>query len=129
MIPTINIIAPDGAGKPGAMACPVSARASTCPAVWIGRVAAGVSAIGQSDRDRFAYEIGERRISAIVLERLARLFRLTIDQLLGFAPEPIRKGRLLPRAMRHAERLQALSKTQQRFVVRIIDVLEGYNKR
>jgi len=31
--------------------------------------------------------------------------------------------------MRHAERLQALSKTQQRFVVRIIDVLEDSNSR
>lgn len=30
--------------------------------------------------------------------------------------------------MRHAERLQALSKTQQRFVVRILDVLEEHNK-
>jgi len=38
-----------------------------------------------------------------------------------------RKGRLSPRCMRHAERLQALPKTQQRFVVRIIDVLEDSN--
>ena len=32
--------------------------------------------------------------------------------------------RLSPRAQRHAERLQALSKMQQRFVIRIIDNLE-----
>ena len=86
-------------------------------------------ALGVSQQAVFAYEIGDRRISAIVLERVARLFRLTMDQLLGFAPEPIRKGRLSPRVMRHAERLQALSKTQQRFIARIIDVLEEYNKR
>ncbi|HEY0940452.1 MAG TPA: helix-turn-helix domain-containing protein [Steroidobacter sp.] len=85
-------------------------------------------ALGVSQQAVFAYEIGDRRISAIILERIARLFRLTMDQLLGFAPEPVRKRRLSPRAMRHAERLQALSKTQQRFVVRIIDVLEEHNK-
>lgn len=81
-------------------------------------------ALGVSQQAVFACEIGERRISAIILERIAKLFRLTMDQLLGFAPETARKGRLSPRATRHAERLQALPKTQQRFVVRIIDVLE-----
>jgi hypothetical protein len=64
---------------------------------------------------------------------VARVFHylgLTMDQLLGFAPEPVEKRRLSPpRAMRHAERLQAPSKTQQRFVVQIIDVLEEHNKR
>ncbi|GFE84666.1 hypothetical protein GCM10011487_66660 [Steroidobacter agaridevorans] len=85
-------------------------------------------ALGVSQQAVFAYEIGERRISILVAGRLARLFSLTMDQFLGFAPEPTKKGRLSPRAMRHAERLQALSKTQQRFVVRILDVLEKHNK-
>ncbi|WP_129775575.1 helix-turn-helix domain-containing protein [Peristeroidobacter soli] len=86
-------------------------------------------ALGVSQQAVFAYEIGERRISVLILERLAKLFRLNIDQFLGFAPEPpVRNRRLSPKAMRHAERLQALSKTQQRFVVRILDVLEEHNK-
>lgn len=86
-------------------------------------------ALGVSQQAVFAYEIGERRISVLVLQRLARVFRISTDQFLGFAPEPpVRKGRLSPRAMRHAERLQALSITQQRFVVRILDMLEAYNK-
>ncbi|WP_269813412.1 helix-turn-helix domain-containing protein [Peristeroidobacter agariperforans] len=85
-------------------------------------------ALGVSQQAVFAYEIGDRRISVLILQRLARLFRLNIDQFLGFAPEPVHKRRLSPRAMRHAERLQALSKTQQRFVVRILDVLEEQNK-
>lgn len=85
-------------------------------------------ALGVSQQAVFAYEIGDRRISVLILQRLARLFHLNIDQFLGFAPEPVNKRRLSPRAMRHAERLQALSKTQQRFVVRILDVLEEHNK-
>ena len=84
--------------------------------------------LGVSQQTVFAYELGERRISVFALERLARLFRLNIDQFLGFAPEPMKKRRLSLKAMHHAERLQALSKTQQRFVVRIIEVLEGHNK-
>jgi hypothetical protein len=35
-----------------------------------------------------------------------------------------RKQRLSSRAIRHAERLQSLPKTAQRFVIEIIDVLE-----
>ena len=46
------------------------------------------------------------------------------DELIGMA-KPVRKGRLSPRAVRHAERLQALRRTDQRFVVRLIDLLEG----
>lgn len=87
-------------------------------------------AIGVSQQAVFAYEIGERRVSVFILIKLARVFSTTVEELMGVA-RPVRmpKRRLSPRAMRHAERLQALSKTQQRFVVRIIDMLEASNKR
>lgn len=81
--------------------------------------------LGVSQQAVFAYEIGDRRTSVVILERIARLYAMSIDQVIGLAPErrsPWR--RLSPRAIRHAERLQNLSKTQQRFVVRIIDHLE-----
>jgi transcriptional regulator with XRE-family HTH domain len=85
-------------------------------------------AIGVSQQAVFAYELGERRISVLVLAKLARIFSTPVGDLVGLSkPVRERKGRLSPRCMRHAERLQALSKTQQRFVVRIIDVLEGSN--
>lgn len=82
-------------------------------------------AIGVSQQAVFAYELGERRISVLILIKIAREFGIAVEELIGTS-RPVRnlKGRLSPRAMRHAERLQALSKTQQRFVVRIIDVLE-----
>lgn len=86
-------------------------------------------ALGVSQQAVFAYETGERRISVLVLQRLARVFRISTDQFLGFVPDPpVGKRRLSPRAMRHAERLQALSKTQQRFLVRILDMLEQQNR-
>jgi len=82
-------------------------------------------AIGVSQQAVFAYELGDRRVSVLIVSKLSKIFGVSVAELIGMA-QPLRapKGRLSPRAMRHAERLQALSKTQQRFVIRIIDVLE-----
>ena len=92
--------------------------------------AALARAIGVSQQAVFAYELGDRRISVLVLAKLAKIFSTPVGDLVGLSkPVRERKGRLSPRCMRHAERLQALSKTQQRFVVRIIDVLEDGNSR
>ncbi|GFE87776.1 helix-turn-helix transcriptional regulator [Steroidobacter agaridevorans] len=87
-------------------------------------------AIRVSQQAVFAYELGERRVSVLVLAKIARVFSVSVEELVGIAP-PTRaaKSRLSPRAIRNAERLQALSKTQQRFVVRIIDTLEQSGRR
>lgn len=87
-------------------------------------------AIGVSQQAVFAYELGERRVSVLILVKVAKVFSIPVEELVGLSrPVRIPKGRLSPRAMRHAERLQGLSKTQQRFVVRIIDMLEKSNAR
>lgn len=85
--------------------------------------------IGVSQQAVFAYELGERRISVLVIAKLAKVFSTSVEGMVGLS-NPLRppKGRLSPRCMRHAERLQALSKTQQRFVIRIIDTLEDANQ-
>lgn len=87
-------------------------------------------AIGVSQQAVFAYELGERRVSVFILVKLGKVFSSPVEELMGVSkPVRIPKRRLSPRAMRHAERLQGLSKTQQRFVVRIIDMLEVSNGR
>jgi len=87
-------------------------------------------AIGVSQQAVFAYELGERRTSVLILAKIAKVFGVPVEEMIGLSkPTRLPKGRLSPRAMRHAERLQALTKTQQRFVVRIIDVLEDANGR
>lgn len=74
----------------------------------------------------FAYEIGERRVPVIVLDQLATLYGLPVEEVMGRVPERcVPKRRLSPRAMRHAERIQAMSQTAQRFIVRIIDQIEA----
>jgi transcriptional regulator with XRE-family HTH domain len=87
-------------------------------------------AIGVSQQAVFAYELGERRISVLVLAKLAKIFSVSVEEMVGLSkPVRVPKGRLSPRCVRHAGRLQALSKTQQRFVIRIIDVLEDSKNR
>lgn len=87
-------------------------------------------AIGVSQQAVFAYELGERRVSVLVLSKIAKVFTVSVEDMVGFSrPARVPKGRLSPRAMRHAERLQALTKTQQRFIIRILDVLESSNSR
>jgi len=87
-------------------------------------------ALGVSQQAVFAYELGERRISVLVLAKLAKVFAVSVEEMVGLSkPVRVAKGRLSPRCIRHAGRLQALSRTQQRFVIRIIDVLEDSNGR
>lgn len=84
--------------------------------------------IGVSQQAVFAYEIGERRISVLILAKIAKVFRVPVADLIGLAPA-CRKGRLSPKAERHAERLQSLRRTDQRFVIRLLDILENAHAR
>lgn len=86
-------------------------------------------ALGVSQQAVFAYELGERRTSVLILAKIAEVFGVPVEEMIGLSRlARIPKGRLSPRAIRHAERLQALNKTHQRFVIRIIDTLEASNK-
>lgn len=87
-------------------------------------------ALGISQQAMFAYETGGRRISMVILMKLSRVFDLTLDELAGMEHTARRpRGRLSPRALRHAHRLQMLPSAQQRFVLRILDQLENANKK
>lgn len=82
-------------------------------------------ALGVSQQAVFAYELGDRRTSVFILAKLSKVFDVPIEQLIGMSsPSLLPKRRLSPRCVYHAERLEALPKTQKRFIVRIIDLLE-----
>lgn len=80
--------------------------------------------LGVSQQTVFAYELGDRRVSVLMLIKLAKIFDVPVEELIGLinSPRPD-KPRPSPAGIRHAERFQQLSKTEQRFVTRIIDVL------
>ena len=62
-------------------------------------------------------------MSVLTLVKLAKIFDVSIEELAGMAIAVRPKRRLSPAGIRHAERFQQLSKTEQRFVKKIIDVL------
>jgi transcriptional regulator with XRE-family HTH domain len=80
-------------------------------------------ALGVSQQTVFAYELGGRRVSLLIVAKLARIFQISVEELIGMSKVPRPHRRLSPAGMRHAERYQQLSKTEQRFVKKIIDVL------
>ena len=85
--------------------------------------------LGVSQQTVFAYELGDRRVSVLMLIKLAKIFGVPVEDLMGMtkSQRPV-KRRLSPAGVRHAERFQQLSKTQQRFVARIIEVLLDQNR-
>jgi transcriptional regulator with XRE-family HTH domain len=76
-----------------------------------------------SQQTVFAYELGDRRVSVLMLVKLARIFDTSVEELSELKMTIRPKRRLSPAGIRHAERYQMLSKTRQRFVARIIDVV------
>jgi hypothetical protein len=59
-----------------------------------------------------------------MLAKLAPIFQISVEELVGLrkASRPVNR-RLSPAGVRHAECYQKLSKTEQRFVKKIIDTL------
>lgn len=80
-------------------------------------------ALKVSQQTVFAYELGDRRVAVFTLVKLARIFDTSVEGLSGLKMPVRPRRRLSPAGVRHAERYQALSKTRQRFVARLIDVL------
>lgn len=81
-------------------------------------------ALGISQQTVFAYELGDRRVNVLMLTKMAAIFQVSLEELMGLskALRPV-KRRLSPAGIRHAERYAQLGKTQQRFVARIIETL------
>jgi transcriptional regulator with XRE-family HTH domain len=87
-------------------------------------------AIGVSPQALVGYESGKRRVTIPIAVRLAELFDISLDELLGtdqlgaFIKEP-----LSPRVRRGAQQLANIPKAQQRFVLTIIGRFEEKNNR
>ena len=80
-------------------------------------------ALAVSQQTVFAYELGDRRVSVLIVAKLAKVFDMPVEELMGMRKQVLAKHRLSPAGMRHAERFQQLGKTEQRFVKKIIDLL------
>jgi transcriptional regulator with XRE-family HTH domain len=81
-------------------------------------------AIGVSQQRVFAYELGDRRVCVLMLVKLARLFQISVEQLMGIAQPPPDAERPSSKWLHQAQRMRGRSKRDQRFIIKIIDVLE-----
>lgn len=71
-----------------------------------------------------SYEVGRRRIPVSMLQALAKALSVDVDVLLGDESAQARAKRgLVPTLARHMERIRALPKTQQKFVIQVIETV------
>lgn len=81
-------------------------------------------ALGVSQQTVFAYELGDRRVSVLIVAKLAKTFGVSVEELMGMTkPPPRTDPRISPAGRRLASLYQQLSKTQQRFIKKIMDLL------
>ncbi len=67
-----------------------------------------------------SYEVGRHRVPASFLPRLARTLAIPVEELIGEETQRPRRGPA-PRLLQQIERIQRLPKSQQRFVMQMID--------
>ncbi len=71
-----------------------------------------------------AYEVGRRRMPVSSLPVIARYLGIAIEELIGVSPSAsARKRGPTPKIQQQMERIQRLPRTQQRFVMQMIDTV------
>ena len=78
-------------------------------------------ALGISQQMVASYEVGRRRIPVSMLQTLAMALSVDIDALLGDVAKARAKRGPAPVLARHMERISALPKTQQKFVIQVLE--------
>lgn len=76
--------------------------------------------LGTSQQTITAYEVGRRRVPVSSLPKIAKLLGVSIEELIGETPKPAKRGPA-PKLQQQLERITRLPKTQQRFVMQVID--------
>ena len=78
--------------------------------------------LGTSQQTITAYEVGRRRVPVSSLPRIAKLLGVSVEELIGEDPKPAKRGPA-PKLQQQLERITRLPKTQQRFVMQMIDTV------
>jgi len=79
-------------------------------------------ALGIAQQTLAHYEGGRLRIAAALLPPLAKALGVTVEELMGEEPAPARRGPA-PKLQQQIERIQRLPKSQQRFVMQMLDTV------
>ena len=67
-----------------------------------------------------SYEVGRHRVPASFLPRLARTLAIPVEELIGEETQRSKRGPA-PKLLQQIERIQRLPRSQQRFVMQMID--------
>jgi transcriptional regulator with XRE-family HTH domain len=70
-----------------------------------------------------SYEVGRRRIPVSALPTLARSLGVSLEELLGDDAGAVKKRGPAPKLQQQIERIQQLPRTQQRFVMQMLDTV------
>ena len=79
--------------------------------------------LGVSQQTINSYEVGRRRIPVSALATLARSLGVSLEELLGDDAAAAKKRGPAPKLQQQIERIQQLPRTQQRFVMQMLDTV------
>jgi transcriptional regulator with XRE-family HTH domain len=79
--------------------------------------------LGVSQQTINSYEVGRRRIPVSALPGLARSLGVSLEELLGEDAGVTKKRGPAPKLQQQIERIQELPRTQQRFVMQMLDTV------
>lgn len=80
-------------------------------------------ALNVSQQTINSYEVDRRRIPVSTLPQLARLLGVTVEELLVDEAAAARKRGPAPKLQQQIERIQQLPRTQQKFVMQMLDTV------
>ncbi len=78
--------------------------------------------LGVSQQTVNSYEVGRRRVPVSALPAIARALAVSIEELIGEDSKPGKRGPT-PQLQQQLNRITQLSKTQQKFVMQMIDTV------
>jgi len=79
--------------------------------------------LGVSQQTINSYEVGRRRIPVSALPTLARSLGVSLEELFGDDAAAAKKRGPAPKLQQQIERIQQLPRTQQRFVMQMLDTV------
>jgi transcriptional regulator with XRE-family HTH domain len=85
--------------------------------------------LGVSQQTINSYEVGRRRIPVSALPTLARSLAVSLEELFGGDASATKKRGPAPKLQQQIERIQQLPRTQQRFVMQMLDTVIARGSR
>lgn len=86
-------------------------------------------ALGTTQQQVASYEVARLRIPASMLPRLARVLGVTLETLIGDEHRPAAKRGPAPKLQQQIERIQQLPRSQQKFVMQMLDTVLAQQSR